>query len=212
LVDRRRPGRLITTNPAGARAARTEVCSGRTRQLENRPVTRPATAAFAIVLAVLLVVGGAAALATQDSRPGPPAVPAEGAGSGEVQMSPDAEIHPAGEAVRAQLQRHYDGINRRNYEQWRETVVPARSDALGEEAWLDAYATTQDGTIRVERIDAAPDGALLVRVRFISTQAVEDAPPDLPADRICWRSTLPMRGTPPLIDVTGGGSSARERC
>ena len=175
-------------------------------------MTRPATAAVAIVFAVLLVVGGAAALASRNSRPGPPDVPAEGSGSSEVQLSPDAANHPAAEDVRAQLQRHYDAINERDYAQWRATVVPARAEALNETDWRDAYATTQDGSIRVDRIDAAPDGGLLVRVRFVSTQALEDAPPDLPAERICWRSTLPMRGAPPLIDVTGGGSSAREAC
>ena len=86
--------------------------------------------------------------------------------------------------MRAQLQRHYDAINERDYAQWRATVVPARAAALGEGDWQEAYASTQDGSIRVERIDpdpdVEPDGGLLVRVRFISTQAVEDAPPDLP--------------------------------
>jgi hypothetical protein len=178
-------------------------------------VTRSATAAVAIVLAVLVVVGGAAALASR-TRAGPPDVPAEGVGSREVELSPDAADHPAAEAVLAQLQRHYDAINGRDYVQWRATVVPARAAALGEAEWQKAYATTRDGSIRVERIDPDPDaetdGGLLVRVRFVSTQAVENAPPDLPVERICWRSTLPMRGTPPLIDVTGGGSSAREAC
>jgi hypothetical protein len=178
-------------------------------------VTRPAVAAVAIVLAVLVVVGGAAALASR-GRAGPPEVPAEGVGSSEVELSPDAADHPAGEVVRAQLQRHYDAINGRDYEQWSATVVPARAEALREQEWHKAYATTRDGSIRVERIgqdpDAGAEGGLLVRVRFISTQAVENAPADLPVERICWRSTLPMRGTPPLIDLTGGGSSAREAC
>jgi hypothetical protein len=174
-------------------------------------VTRSATAAVAIVLAVLVVVGGAAALASRGGS-GPPPVPAEGVGSSEVELSPDAADSAAGEEVRAQLQRHYDAINGRNYAQWRATVVPARAAALGEVEWQEAYSTTQDGSIRVERIDPDPDGGLLVRVRFISTQSVENAPSDLQAERICWRSTLPMRGTPPLIDVTGGGSSAREAC
>jgi hypothetical protein len=191
-----------------------EVCSGRRRQRpESRTVTRPVTAVVALVFGVLLVVGGAAALATRASgRPGPPEVPATGAGSSEVELSMDAANHPAGEAVRDQLQRHYDAINERDYAQWRATVVPERAEALNETDWRDAYATTQDGSIRVDRIDVAPDGGLLVRVRFISTQALEDAPKDLPAERICWRSTLPMRGAPPLIDVTQGGSSAREEC
>jgi hypothetical protein len=178
-------------------------------------VTRSATAVVAIVLAVLVVVGGAAALASRGGS-GPPEVPADGVGSGEVELSPDAADHPDAEAVWAQLQDHYDAINDRDYAKWRATVVPARAEALGEEDWQKAYATTQDGSVRVDRIDpdpdAGPDGGLLVRVRFISTQAVENAPSDLPVERICWRSTLPMRGTPPLIDLTGGGSSGREAC
>jgi len=175
-------------------------------------VTRT-TAVVAIVLAALVVVGGAAALASR-GRSGPPEVPAEGAGSSEVELSADAAEHPAADLVLSQLQRHYDAINDRDYEEWRATVVPARAAALGEAEWQEAYATTQDGSIRVERIDRddTSDGGLLVRVRFISTQDVANAPPDLQVERICWRSTLPMRGTPPLIDVTGGGSSAREAC
>ncbi|GAA5142271.1 hypothetical protein [Pseudonocardia adelaidensis] len=178
-------------------------------------MTRSATAVVAIVLAVLVVAGGATALASR-GRSGPPEVPADGAGSSEVELSPDAAEHPAAEEVRAQLQRHYDAINGRDYTQWRATVVPARAEAMSEAEWQKAYATTRDGSIRVDRIDPDPDagpgGGLLVRVRFISTQAVENAPSDLQVGRICWRSTLPMRGTPPLIDLTGGGSSAREAC
>ncbi|HLU60430.1 MAG TPA: hypothetical protein VKZ81_33645 [Pseudonocardia sp.] len=174
-------------------------------------MTRTVATAVGVVLAAIVVVGGAVALASRDGLE-PPEVPAEGVGPSEVELSPDAAADPDGEAVRAQLQRHYDAINGRDYELWRTTVVPERAEALGEEEWLEAYATTRDGSIRVDRIDRDPDGTLLVRVRFISSQAVEKAPPDLPATRICWRSTLPMRGTPPLIDLTGGGSSARERC
>jgi hypothetical protein len=180
-------------------------------------VTRWATPAVAVLLGVLLVVSGATALATRATAgpapfAAPPSVPAEGVGSGEVQLSGDATQHAAADTVRAQLQRHYDAINERDYAGWRATVVPARAEALPEDDWHDAYASTRDGTIRVDRIDSSADGALLVRVRFVSTQALEDAPADLPAERICWRSTLPMRGAPPLIDVTGGGSSAREQC
>ncbi len=51
-----------------------------------------------------------------------------------------------------------------------------------------------------------------MRVRFVSAQDVEDAPADLPVERICWRVTLPMTGTPPRIDVTRGGSSVAVAC
>jgi hypothetical protein len=168
--------------------------------------------AVAMLFGVLLVVGGAAALTTRGAAGSAVSVPADGAGSGVVQLSPDAAVHPAAEAVRAQLQRHYDAINTGDYALWQETVVPARVEALPEDEWQDAYATTRDGSIRMDRIDRGPGDVLLVRVRFISTQAVEDAPPDLRATRICWRSTLPMRGAPPRIDLTGGGSSARAAC
>ncbi len=181
---------------------------------------RKAPLLLALTLTGLLVAGAVAALSARGGGTAPltapPAAPADGAGSGEVLMSADAASHPHADAVREQLQRHYDAINERDYAQWRATVVPARSAALDEADWQDAYASTDDGSIRVDRIDpdpdAEPDGGLLVRVRFISTQSLENAPQDLQAERICWRSTLPMRGTPPLIDVTGGGSSAREAC
>jgi hypothetical protein len=187
-------------------------------------VRRWAAPAVAIALGVLLAVGGGVAVASRSAAgPAPYAtprpVPAAGAGPGRVELSADAAVHPAADVVREQLQRHYDAINARDYAGWRATVVQQRSDGLPEPAWQEAYASTTDGTIRIDRIDkaqgASPDGGdagLLVRVRFVSTQNVEDAPADLPAPRICWRSTLPMRGLPPLIDMTGGGSSAREAC
>ncbi|HYH33194.1 MAG TPA: hypothetical protein VD903_22715 [Pseudonocardia sp.] len=175
-------------------------------------MTRRAALVVALLLAAMLVAGGATALAVRGSAGAALPVPGEGAGPGEVELSPYAARHPEAGSVRAQLQRHYDAINERDYAQWRATVVAARAEALGEDAWHDAYATTRDGTIRVHRIDPAPDGGLLVRVAFVSTQAAEDAPPDLQATRICWRSTLPMRGAPLRIDLTGSGSSAREAC
>jgi hypothetical protein len=184
------------------------------------------TPALAFLLAALLVVGGVAAWAARSAAglapyAAPRPVPAQGAGPGEVELSADAGSHPAAEAVREQLQRHFDAINSKDYQAWTTTVVPERVERLDEAEWRAAYSSTTDGTIRIDRIDPLPaagegegdpgDG-VLVRVRFVSTQNLEDAPPDLQSPRICWRSTLPMRGMPPLIDVTGGGSSLREAC
>jgi hypothetical protein len=179
---------------------------------------------LAAVLGALIVVGGAAALAGRSATGAPPygtprPVPEQGAGPADVELSADAATHPAADEVREQLQRHFDAINRKDYQAWRTTVVPQRWERLDETKWHAAYVSTTDGSIRIDRIDPMPvagegdsgDG-LLVRVRFVSTQNVEDAPPDLPVPRICWRSTLPMRGLPPLIDLTGGGSSLREAC
>lgn len=182
------------------------------------------TPALACLLAALLVSGGVAAWASRSAAGSAPyaaprPVPAQGAGPGEVELSADAGAHPAADAVREQLQRHFDAINSKNYQAWKTTVVPERAERLDEAEWRDAYASTTDGTIRIDRIDPLSEAGegdtvdgVLVRVRFVSTQNAEDAPPDLQAPRICWRSTLPMRGMPPLIDLTEGGSSLREAC
>lgn len=176
----------------------------------------------AVVLA-LMVAAGALVAFTLGGRTDvyeaplgkPRDIPVSGAGSRVVELSADATVHPAAEAVRAQLQRHYDAINGRDYEEWSATVVPARSDALDRDAWNAAYGSTQDGTIRIDRIDAAggePGADLLVRVRFISTQDLADAPADVQSERICWLSTLPMTGSPPRIAMARGGSSVAMAC
>lgn len=171
----------------------------------------------AVTLLALLIAGGVLAWGAGTRTPtGPapayaaPAVPDAGAGSATVVLSADARAHPAGEVVRAQLQRHYDAINARDHAAWTGTVVPARAEPGA--AWRAAYATTVDGSVRVDRIDDLPQRRLLVRVRFVSVQDPSAAPPDLPVRRICWRTSLPMSGSPPLIEVSPSGSSAREAC
>ena len=123
-----------------------------------------------------------------------------------------SKMVPAAELVRAQLQRHYEAINAKDYRGWAATVVPERSAALPEQDWMDAYGSTRDGTIRVDRIDDIEGARVLVRVRFVSSQDVADAPPAVPARRICWRSSLPMSGEPPVIEQAGGGSSVAVAC
>lgn len=171
------------------------------------------------LLGVLLLAGfllarlgsGSNASLAPPLRAAPP-IPASGVGSSEVLLSADALAHPAHELVRAQLQRHYDAINAKDYAAWVATVVPERSAALDEAAWREAYDSSQDGTVRIDRIDDLEGARVLVRVRFVSIQDVEDAPPDVPARRICWHSSLPMSGVPPLIEQTGGGSSIAVPC
>lgn len=172
-----------------------------------------------VLLAAVLAVGvgvawfgaGRAVSAVPPLRAAP-AIPASGVGDDTVVLSADALTHPAHELVRAQLQRHYDAINDKDYAEWAATVVAARSDALREDAWLEAYDSTQDGTIRIDRIDDLAGARVLVRIRFVSIQDVADAPPEAPFRRICWHSSLPMSGEPPLIEQTGGGSSSAAPC
>ncbi|MFC4945639.1 hypothetical protein [Pseudonocardia sp. GCM10023141] len=166
-----------------------------------------ALGAFVVVLAVTAAVTAGVRL-----RGLPPSIPASGAGSGVVELSPDAARHPQGGAVRDQLQRHFDSINQRDYAGWTTTVVDKRAARSPEPKWRSDYRSTQDGTIRIDRIDDAQTGALLVRIRFVSTQDVADAPDATPAPRLCWLSTLPMEGTPPRIGLTQGDGSVSTAC
>lgn len=172
-----------------------------------------------ILLVLLLAAGGAGAVLVGGGATGGPApggsarsVVGAGVGSDVVELSADAVGHPLAAQVRTQLQEHFGAINTRNYERWRGTVVQERIDALPELEWRNAYRTTRDGTLRVDRIDDLPDGSLLVRVRFVSLQDLENAPADLAARRICWRGSVPMTDTPPRIAVTQGGSTIAVAC
>ena len=169
----------------------------------------------AIVALVAVLVAGAvtAVVAGRGAQAGAvPPVPVAGAGSGAVTLSADAADHPAATGVRAQLQHYFDAINARDYAAWRVAVTPDRAAVLPEPVWTAAYRSTRDGTIRVDRIDDAPGPALLVRVRFVSTQDLADAPPQLKVPRICWRSTLPMLGVPPRIGTAGDGTTLSTAC
>jgi hypothetical protein len=172
----------------------------------------------AAVLAALIVAGGVVARSAGGPGAGraplhtPQAVPAQGAGDATVTLSADAGTHPAGAAVRDQLQRYFDAINARDYAAWRTTVVQQRADEQPEQAWRDGVDTTADGTVRVDRIDDLDGGRLLARVRFVSTQDVSDAPADLSAPRLCWRASLPMSGSPPLLETGRAENVQGEAC
>ncbi len=177
---------------------------------------RAALAALVVALVAAIAVAAASGGEPLTGRPAPlrvpPALPAEGAGEADVLLSADARTHPAAELVRDQLQVHYDAINARDYAAWASTVAPERSAALPEEAFLAAYATTRDGTIRIDRIDDLTGRRVLVRIRFVSTQALDAAPEAARAERVCWLSSLPMSGEPPRIEGTGDGSSRPTPC
>jgi hypothetical protein len=173
----------------------------------------------AAVLAAVLVGGGVLARVAATwpvTGPAPlhsaPAVPASGAGRAVVELSADARAHPAGEAVRAQLQRYFDAINARSYAAWMLTVVPRRVQEQPEQVWLAGIDTSTDGTIRLDRVDDLDGSRVLARVRFVSTQDLSDAPAAVPARRICWRASLPMSGTPPLVESGRPDNVVAEAC
>lgn len=195
--------------------------------MDRAALTRP-PALVATALVLLVIVGVAvAALVPGPTTSGafpefaPRPLPAGAdAGSDEVELSADVQAHSAGEPVRRQLQAYFSAINDGDYAAWLDTVVPARWRVLPEAEWKQAYGSTVDGTIRVDRIDDRPDGGLLVRLRFVSRQAVADAPPDIAAPRVCWLVTLPMtdaaagpdRNGPPRIELTRDGSAVPTAC
>jgi hypothetical protein len=176
-----------------------------------------APVAVGLVLGALVATCAVAA-ATIPPRADPgPQLPVSGPGDPTVSLSRDAAVHPEGADVRNLLQRHFDAINSRNYPGWQGTVVPERVRALPEPAFRTVYASTQDGTIRVDRIEDGPALAsgfhdLVVRFRFVSVQSLDAAPQAVRAERICWNSSLPLVGYPRRIGQTGGGSSLPRAC
>ncbi|MGI9002427.1 MAG: hypothetical protein ACR2GH_12270 [Pseudonocardia sp.] len=89
--------------------------------------------------------------------------------------------------MRAWLLRHFDGINTRDYERWR-----------------DPPALTASTTVRTASCSCGCGSS--------ACRTPRTPPVDLPIERICWRVALAMTGTPPRIDVTRGGSSVAVAC
>jgi hypothetical protein len=122
-----------------------------------------------------------------------------------------AADHPAAGAVLALLDRHFTAINDRDYDTWATTVVSRRARQQPRDAWADDYRSTHDSDVRVTAIDDAGPDAVTVELTFVSRQDLADAPANLPAERICWRSRWPVVAissggrldTPPKGSTTG---------
>ncbi|PRW64163.1 hypothetical protein CEP50_06745 [Actinopolyspora mortivallis] len=108
-------------------------------------------------------------------------------GRQRVVLEPGARQHPDSTVVRNLLQRHFDAINQRNYQQWRATVVRAKSLNQPYGEWRDEYESTRDGSVTVHRIVRGPDGTLRVLMSLVSVQDREDAPKDMPLTCLRWR-------------------------
>ncbi|GAA1239686.1 hypothetical protein GCM10009676_25520 [Prauserella halophila] len=130
--------------------------------------------------------------APQTSAPSSSAEPDEQPGPARVRLTGDAAAHPNAQDVRAVLQDYFDAINRRDYDLWVTTVVAERAALQREQEWRANYRSTRDGSIRVYRIEAAPDGGLTVLLGFTSVQDTVDAPDDLQSDCIRWRLAFPF--------------------
>ena len=158
-----------------------------------------------LVVVVSLIVGGGLlareVYRTPDARTDtmlalPSSTPrplAQQPGSGTVELTPDAALHPEHEAVRQLLQTYFDAINSLDYEQWKTAVTRTRIQAKPRADWLKDYASTKDGSILVYRIDAVTDQDLRALVGFTRVQDPAKAPDDLPgASCVLWRLVLPL--------------------
>ncbi|MCP2165229.1 hypothetical protein LX83_002078 [Goodfellowiella coeruleoviolacea] len=108
-------------------------------------------------------------------------------GDRTVKLTADAAEHPEHEAVRGLLQSHFDAINDRRYDAWAATVTALRAQGMPRSQWESDYASTQDGSIVVQRIESASTTSLRVLLNFVSTQDTAKAPDDLRSDCIRWR-------------------------
>lgn len=99
-----------------------------------------------------------------------------------------ANDDPQRAAIRDLLQKHFDSINSRNYQGWKDTVTQPEGGKLPEAAWQQAYGTTHDTDISVIAITAQP---LQAQVTFRSRQAAAQAP-DKKSTCLNWRITVSL--------------------
>jgi hypothetical protein len=111
-----------------------------------------------------------------EDQPGPPTV------NGTV----DAVAHPLYRTLRELLQTYFDAVNAKDYARWSSVVTYERQTNQPEQEWRKEYNTTQDGSIVMHRVEARGDGTARVLLTFTSTQAVENAPEELPRPCIHW--------------------------
>ncbi|WP_344131670.1 hypothetical protein [Saccharopolyspora halophila] len=117
-----------------------------------------------------------------------------------VAYSPDAAAYPDQRIIEGLLDNYFDSINHKNYELWRSTVPPSKWKELPKGQWHEAYDSTRDYDIRVDRIDPAKDRSALVMMSFKSEQDLEDAPPEVKSRCVQWNVVYP-------VVLSGNGSA-----
>jgi hypothetical protein len=123
----------------------------------------------------------------------PPSVPpSEQPGPAEVRGTADATSHPLYITLRPLLQQYFDAVNAKDYESWREIVTAERAMRMDAVEWMTEFDTSRDGSIVVYRIETDLADTAQVLLQFTSTQAVEDAPEELPETCIQWHVVWPF--------------------
>jgi hypothetical protein len=136
-------------------------------------------------------------------------------GDPTVKLTSNAALYPLSGQVQRLLQNYFDAINARQYDDWVDTVVPARVKENPRSSWELNYSTTRDGTITIYRIDEAPQDGLRVLLSFTSTQALAHAPQGFPHTCIRWQViwALAQSGGQWRLDTGPSGKTPqREAC
>ncbi|HEX9337331.1 MAG TPA: hypothetical protein VF892_15660 [Pseudonocardiaceae bacterium] len=185
---------------------------------------RPTTWWVAPVLGVVFVVVAVAALVVHSAYRQPTASASSGVAPGQSSVPSSAEPGPTTVAfaqdfanypqhsqVLDVLQRYFNAINDKRYDEWVSVVTPALAAEQTKQAFLDGYHTTHDGSIYVYRVDTAPQNGVRVLLSFTSVQALNDAPQNFAHTCIRWQVVLPLAWDPKArqyeIDAGITGSS-----
>lgn len=134
------------------------------------------------VLAPIPVATGTPSVVPSSAEPGP----------GAVSVTPDVLRDPVHADVQRLLQRYFDAINDRRYDEWRSVVTVTMASQKSRQAFLAGYESTRDGSILVYRVDRALDGGLRVLLSFHSTQSPADAPQGHQVGCLVWQVVWPL--------------------
>lgn len=103
-----------------------------------------------------------------------------------IAMSPSAENVPHARDIADLIARYFSAINQHDYDSWLTTVTTAQA-LRDRDSWTIDYSTTRDSDVYIS--DITPGDPLTVRMQFVSRQALEFAPTDLPAECVRWDVT-----------------------
>ena len=174
-----------------------------------------------LAIAVLLgaVVGGllldrATARPSAASAGQVPKAQPQNSGLTEIEFSPDAQAHPDSSKIHWTLQLHFNAINLRQYDTWKNTVVQAKQRQLPEAKWKREYESTRDSAIKVHRIEPGPNDSLRLLLSFVSTQKPSDAPSGLKEPCLNWSVVYPvvLDSGAFRVDVTPPGAAVARPC
>lgn len=132
-----------------------------------------------------------------------------------VRLSRDAASYPLSSAAASVVQRFFDAINNKRYDEWRSIATAARIARQPLAQWLDAYGSTQDSEIDIYRIDPAPEDSLRVLLGFVSHQSADKAPKGFPFTCIRWHVVFPLtlvRGEWKLDADPSSKTPQQEKC